>query len=253
MEKLEKAGMTEEEWFEKKKLLKYLRERVRRAKKAKDEKALKEHQDSLNTVLAEQERVTGTSTQAQDPPSKKRKEQPSQEQPDIPTKAKTKQDENKTAIDTADITTSSTDKQRNAPDTAMAAPENMNLSQIFSRDIDWTDHPFDHSDLESPYELICCSDCTQQYSAFLSLMAKDIKEQKTHKSYQRSKRADGFLEYWKEPIVRQYSTGKTTGRNQRKDPCIVSSTSHSHDTYNLSIQLVLNGPTPNHNHQKQAN
>jgi hypothetical protein len=40
---------------EKKKLLKYLRERVRRAKKAKDEKAIEESQQLLDTTLAKQE------------------------------------------------------------------------------------------------------------------------------------------------------------------------------------------------------
>ena len=76
-----------------KKLLNYLRERVRRAtKKAKDEQALKEHLDSLDTALAQQERVTGTSThKLKTHRPKNEKEQPSQEQPDIPTTKAKKQ------------------------------------------------------------------------------------------------------------------------------------------------------------------
>jgi hypothetical protein len=235
LEKLEKLGMTEEAWFEKKKLLKYLRERVRRAKKAKDEKAVKEHQHTLDKALADQKRVTVTTTTttgqqqsnsqavpeqeqqlptnnvSKKPPKKQKpSQQPSAAEERTPPKTKSNDnlDSGRTEQqDTASITTSTTSKppppNNKSPDESTAAePEGVKLSQIFARDIHWTHHRYDQSELDSPYEvcpnngpggLICCADCTKQYSAFLTLTATDMEEQKTHKVIKEVNELMGFL------------------------------------------------------------
>ncbi|CAB9506848.1 expressed unknown protein [Seminavis robusta] len=86
LEKLAQVGMSEEEWVAMKKQLKYLRERVRKAKRAKNDKALKVHQESLKAVLAvqhgvnsqpsivEQEHRTRPKKTPKEPPKKKKKE-----------------------------------------------------------------------------------------------------------------------------------------------------------------------------------
>jgi hypothetical protein len=209
LEKLEKMGMTEEEWFQKKKLLKYLRERVRRAKQAKDVKAVKLHQQSLDTALAEQGRATVQSSQAQEEQptlvtdkSKKPKTQPSLQDEETPPKTDDSDPEIGAAQDPASIIASASEPLLQSPDESTAAPEGVMLSQVFARDIHWTHHHFDQSELDSPYEvcpnngpggLICCADCTKQYSNFLTLTAKDIEEQKTHKVIKEVKELMEFL------------------------------------------------------------
>jgi hypothetical protein len=74
---------------EKKKLLKYLRERVRRAKKAKDEKAIEESQQSLDMAFAEQEeRIEKKSVTQQHQPDATNKESNKRERKDAETDKK---------------------------------------------------------------------------------------------------------------------------------------------------------------------
>ncbi|CAB9497543.1 expressed unknown protein [Seminavis robusta] len=231
LEKLSRIGMSEEEWFAKKKQLKYLRERVRRAKKAKDDKALKEHQESLNSVLAVQERVNSQPSAVEqeqrtrpkktpkEPPKKKRKETV------VPHKAKINMVTTSTTTskkdDTDNNNNNNNDSQATAqssnqatnntpivviPKTATVPPTMKNpqqLAEIFARDIEWNEHPYDTSDLEAPYDacpkggpggLICCAHCTRQYSQYLNATSKDMEEQRTHKVISEVKELLGFLQ-----------------------------------------------------------
>lgn len=221
--------MTEDEWFEKKKLLKLLRERVRRAKKVKDDKTLEEHQNSLQSALDEQDKVHSQRSQLED--ERKEKKRPKVEkgkakagkakkdgpaspspkgevparlmraEPALPPKTKT--------VDKSFVNLKSklqNGKQRTrrtgASSKPITGPAAVNLTHIFARDVTFNDHCFDSSELENPYEtcpnggpggLICCEICTKNYSIYLSLTTKDIEQQKTRKVNREVSELLGFL------------------------------------------------------------
>ena len=201
--------MTEEEWFEKKKQIKYLRERLRKAKITNQLKEIAENEKMLNAAISETtvEKVDGKNTTTNNNNnkttkvdttenisarnimlSKVKQGKPSGGMEARNGEASTKSSNNKNG-------TKAAPSRDIAPTTILssvagAVPGGM-IPAMFVRDIHWTPHQYDSSESDSPYDstcpkggpggLICCEDCTKSYSRFLTATSKDLEEQRTRK------------------------------------------------------------------------
>lgn len=250
LEKLELLGLTEDEWLVKKKQIKYLREKVRKAKKANQLKEVAEQEKMLNAALAE------TTVENEGKKRKKKKAKPVDTENKYAKKvmmAKVKQGKPSVATTTepdAELKNGSKKRKKQkesaavVPDgvssTVAAAIPGVNLPAIFARDISWTYHPFDSSESDSPYDstcpkggpggLICCEACTKNYSNFLTTTSKDMEEQKTQKVNNEVQELLGILTSAKSKLnnalraAKQQSgkgirsRGDTTSTRQRKPP-----------------------------------
>lgn len=219
LEKLKKLGMTEEEWVEKKKQIKYLRERVRRAKVVKDQQLVAEKERELQIALDNNE-TPGTTVMPAAQPKKKKGKTNEAERKTSNKEGKTKKrrgdqstvdcekqrttmspSETHQSAQTATVPTptggkrskkesSSTTNLSTQTAAVQAAPQ---YATFFARDISWTPHQYHESSSQdsSSYEkdcpnggpggLICCAACTKKYSSFLSDTTKEIEKQRTHK------------------------------------------------------------------------
>lgn len=197
LEKLEKLGLTEEEWLEKKKEIKYLREKLRKAKLTNQQKEITENEHKLNAAISE------TVVEDDGKSAVNRKKKPVDTENKYARKvmmSKVKQvkpaasgaepgngssrKRNKSAAAKPDV-------QNGIPSSVASAVPGAMLPAMFARDINWTYHPFDSSESDSPYDstcpkggpggLICCEACTKSYSSFLTDSSKNLEEQRTRK------------------------------------------------------------------------
>jgi len=194
--------MTEEEWDAKKRQIKYLRERLRRAKIKNEKKLQSETQKLIDDVVAEttvsdetggpkKKAAAAAAAAATKPVEKVNK----YAQKLVMAKVKIKKQEPENDGATTKTTNKPQDDNkakgsRRAVSTKLALPKD-NLPEIFARDFNWKYHTFDSSESDSPYDstcpnggpggLICCEICTKNYSSFMSNTSKELEEQKIRK------------------------------------------------------------------------
>ena len=190
MEKLKRLNMTEEEWYQKKKEIKYLRERIRRGKLKNTKHAVADAELKLKAAL--DVTINGI----------KKKE---------PTEEEKKQEEYLTA--------------RRREQTRLKEERERGQKEVLeklkkARAIKWTPFSFVADDdgnnipddgdkaqkanAQKPYTeicpeggpggLICCEYCSQKYSSFLNQTVSDMETQKTHKCGKVIKELMQFLE-----------------------------------------------------------
>ena len=200
LEKLEKLGLTEEEWLEKKKQIKYLREKLRKAKLTNQLKEISENEQKLNAAISE------TTVEVDGNNAVNKMNKPVDTENKYARKVmmlKVKQVKPPGAAAPGAETAKRSSKKRKKvaaaqpivpngiPSSVAAAVPGAMLPAMFARDINWTYHPFDSSESDSPYDstcpkggpggLICCTDCTKSYSCFLTGSSKNLEEQRTRK------------------------------------------------------------------------
>ena len=230
MEKLEKLGMSEEEWNAKKKQIQSLREKVRRAKFTKDHTLLAERQKELNEALANAEKPGTTpippppsfavnkkvkttipvvtksdSKKKEAKPANKRKPRVKKEEATIAGKRKASAKKDDTKDDQKEK------RARTKKDTPVSAPAPPVAAvpappSFFEKNIQWKVHDFDYPSTNSaktvyentcplggPGGLVCCADCTKMYSDFLTATSTDMERQKTQQMNKEVMELLGFL------------------------------------------------------------
>jgi hypothetical protein len=170
--------MSEEEWLEKKKQIKYLKERLRRAHKMKESDVVALKEKELQQALDNAEKP-GTTT--------------------IPSAQKVASEDG-----TKPSAKDESEKQK-------GPSKSTTLPTFFAKTIEWTPHAYDEAPNDTPaYEsscpsggpggLICCEICTRKYSQFLSTTSKDIETQKTKQVNEEVMQLLGFLSGAKEQL-----------------------------------------------------
>eukprot|EP00934_Nitzschia_sp_Nitz4_P001454 Nitzschia sp. Nitz4//scaffold326_size20077//18339//19640//NITZ4_008714-RA/size20077-augustus-gene-0.36-mRNA-1//1//CDS//3329547936//1454//frame0 len=220
LEKLQRLGMTEEEYEEKKRQIKYLRERIRRAKlinaKHKDAETklrLSEAEKKLQAVL--------DSTTEKDPPGR-------------------------VVIPPATTSTSTSIVPQNLESgesevTRIQKATKAIAQQVFSKELIWTPYRWskkddgnsDNDDGTStnddgdnnvkdddetssyppcpsggPGGLICCSACAKQYTWYLSGTMQDMEVQRLHRTGKEVQELLGFLQDSQKALDNAYETAK---------------------------------------------
>ena len=217
--KLSKLGLTEDEWFQKKKQLKVVREKVRKARlavakyqenKKKNEPLKQKSTAKLETAqqqLDSLEQELKTDDEEEEDAESDGKEVSAGS---VPTSSSNvlgtgrpclkRTNEFKLTnvslfcLDPQDSAADATSKEKKKNETAAPVPRaaapllpNQQPSiTLFARDLNWTQHVFDKSNISysmlcphgGPGGLVCCESCTSTYSNFLSKTAKDMETQR---------------------------------------------------------------------------
>ena len=166
LQKLKRLGMTEEEYNNKKKEIKYLRERIRRAKKANgkhgDKKLDKKLQDAIDATTEKK----GVEINI------KKEDQSKEEQKEEQEKPKEEQKEG-------------------APTIAEKSQRNLG---IFSKEITWRPLSSENQSCPTggPGGLICCDSCSTQFNLMLTKLSEDVE---THRMMKESGEVSEILEF----------------------------------------------------------
>lgn len=196
LERLKKWGLTEEQWKVKKKEIKYVRERVRRAKR--DNENLADNIAKQRTRYAAI-RARGKADQSDDDSYDEVLEEVIEEVEETASEGDHGRDEidndnsfdlefgrDETLQNLQLLSVSAGDSARTTGNLGHQA-----LPGLFTRDIVWTPHVYDagpnqinydeHCPKGGPGGLICCADCSSKYSNYLTQTVFDIEEQKLSK------------------------------------------------------------------------
>jgi len=263
LEKLQKLGMTEEEWTKKKKEIKYLRERVRKARAAKNARLVAEQEKLLQSALADTEvsgkKNNGTNNNKIDKKTPKenvaanKAMQTKIKQPKAPIKQLEKGPQEKKPSQST-IRRRKKRKEMEEAKSAAAATAKPKAAalNIFARDVNWKHHGFDSSEKDCPYKhvcpnggpggLICCAFCSKHYSNFLTGTANDIEEQKTHKVNKEAKELLGLLSEARTKLDGVYRLAKSASSNhgwQRTAPLQRHQLQQKHDQQHQAIQAPI--------------
>lgn len=228
--------MTEEQWYEKKKQIKYLRERVRRAKKAKNEQVALELGQLLQAAVDETEgkgtgaSTTSTSKTAKTTSSKAKPAKATDKEKEVPVQQQKQQPE--VVMKKAKSPTVRT-QQPMLPPPPPLPPYHQTGRGIFTQDVQWTSHVFDLKGKDGkfayqmscptggPGGLICCDQCTKAYSNYMSNSTKNIEEQKSQNVCQEVTDIVQFLDDAKSKLDKavklvQQRTGRGPLKRQHK-------------------------------------
>jgi hypothetical protein len=221
LEKLKRLGMTEDEWFAKKKEIKYIRERLRRAKKAnahrQAEEAEMKLQEAIDMTTENGENETMKTEETAEEAAEAAVVKKAEARKVDAIKAKIRRAEAKEAKAKANEDTGANQKAE-AEEVKEAeevdedadveeeeeAEEEFPTSHLFAkdfRDFNWTPHSYDSKELSfaaacprgGPGGMICCESCTAQYSDYLSGTTGDIEQQKAAKMGGEMTELLGFL------------------------------------------------------------
>ena len=246
-QKLKVLNITEEVWYQKKRQIKLLRERVRKAKVAaknyiEEQKQLREQSECRDSVKEEQERgndpelhayfleedvdVSGRKNDNDLLPFMEVDTNPNVRIVEEPTDVVTRIDE-ETAISQESLPQSEPNRNENDPRTSSAF---CNIP-MFQRDIEWTPHPFDDQGTrydtlcpnDGPGGLICCPYCLETYTKYMTATIQDIQRHTTMKIGHEVEELYHFVRDTKQQLVqtmkvtrrkpipiRQYSLHSTT-------------------------------------------
>jgi NUMOD3 motif len=171
LQKLQTWNMTEDEWWAKKKQIKLLRERVRKAKIAaakfqQEQLELKQKKEAAVSVVEEDPNTSTESTWAT--------------QPNVEWVAKPHATRSRRIPEESAPT---------APEPQLPPQPLQNTIPAFSPDIQWTPHVLDTPSLKydmlcphgGPGGLICCHSCMVQYSKYMTSTCQDLERQATAK------------------------------------------------------------------------
>jgi NUMOD3 motif len=173
LQKLQTLHMTEEEWYAKKKQVKLMRERVRKAKIAaakfeQEQLELKQKKETAVSVTEEDLNVATSTT--------------------VPTEAN---------VDESDAKPKATVSQKplpeestpTVPEEELPPPPMAHEIPAFAPDVQWTHHVLDTPNLKydmlcphgGPGGLICCHSCMVQYSKYMTSTLRDLERCATAK------------------------------------------------------------------------
>jgi hypothetical protein len=208
--KLEKLGMTEDEWHESRRKIKLLREKVRKARSnaAKElegrdhRRKQRQEQEEQYRALRKRYRVLYDSEDEVNQKKRSTNDDDSENlsEPEVPSDVEitTKQDtmnENKND-DTMNVNKNDDKDEKHvkriaddANNETIADEQPPSMPSIFVRDVCWTPHPLDSKAVSykelcphgGPGGLICCDICAANYTKFLSRSYTNIEKQKIAK------------------------------------------------------------------------
>jgi len=188
LQKLKRLGITEEEYLIKKKEIKYLRERIRRAKlangKHRDKKLEKKLQDAIDATSEKKiDKVNAGLQKAESQKAEKKPEEKKKEDVAVKVEGKSKP-----------------------------------TSRIFSKEITWrpfgssesNDFAYDQSCPEGgPGGLICCDACSNKYNMFLIRTSEDVEKHRIIKESGEVTEILDFLGQKKDVLKKAVNTAKT--------------------------------------------
>jgi len=236
LKKLEKLGMTEEEYIRQKKDAKNQRENIRRRKVA--EKKRMEKNLKKVPIEAEKQKKQGFLSK--------------------------KKDKIRALISTSDALASDLNSQETTldkldEDEALNVKESESAGIFFSREFIWDAHPFDSKEVGASYDdcpsggdggLICCKRCTAKYSRFLSHTTKDM-EKKTiqkigrevHEIYDLLQNTNIKLQ---DAIEASHSNTSTRSYLKTNASCIPTSLkrNHNYSSFDPSMTSILDVCAP---------
>jgi hypothetical protein len=167
LEKLKRLKMTEEEWFEKKREIKYLRERVRRAKQVNEKHKVAEAELKLKAA------IDATTEKESPPPKEKKSAEEIKQEEERKREEKEAREKAFTRVVTWTPFSFGDDQQT--------------YKQICPNG--------------GAGGLICCEFCSNKYSSFLSQTVGDMEIQRTHKCGKEVKEVLKFLAEGREELT----------------------------------------------------
>ena len=201
LEQLEKMGLTEEEWNERKKKLKYIRERHRRTKKENDER---------KPATADPTRIV---VQSVDLPLE------SEEESDIEEAAIMEADPSNPDVGASSLEEAvqlEVDRVVNGILEGAQSMRKIDPTQVlYQRDVVWTPHEFD-ADPEAwrqcptggPGGLICCPPCVSKYMDFMTSSCLDMERCLNTKVHNELAELTDFFRSTKATLKESYRAGR---------------------------------------------
>jgi len=197
--KLQRLGMTEEEWSEKKKQIKYLRERIRRAKKAnlkvETEFHLKKLQETLDTTDETKRNINGI--KVGEPNYDNNEEQIGKE------KERKKKIEEQEQNEIQEERTKKNFSEVSTCWRPYSFSENKEIDNNNSLSYD------EVCDEGGPGGLICCEDCSRNYNAYLTSTMEDVEMQRINKEAEEVTEILDYLNEKKEILNQSVDSAKT--------------------------------------------
>lgn len=228
LEKLKRLGMTEEEYDQKKKQIKYLRERVRRTNLANNKHEKAKAQKELQKAI---DATTDTA-----PKTVKLKKAP------------------KSKAGKAKATAT-------APPPPIVIPRNQTEEEVFKADFSWTPldvwndgKTFDKAcPSGGPGGLICCQECNKLYSSYLDKTLKEMEVQRTDKVGGELKELLTFLDKEKSGLERAANFARKkappkprinpTGVRRTATSKQISQEAITFDEWNITSTIDIVAPT----------
>jgi hypothetical protein len=184
LERLKKMNMTEEEWWQKKRELKLIREKIRRTKRQNEERFRNvEKERKVEQEAREAWRITDMHER------QLIREEEARLQREHEEKVRRMKAESESARadqekrDLEDLKAQLLEKEQQ---------EGGTFPGCFTRDYQWTEHSYDDGKVSykdicpnnGPGGLLCCAWCTRQYSKYMSMTLASLQEQKQGNTYQ---------------------------------------------------------------------